>query len=349
MSAHVIDLAGCAAAPLERVGGKAHGLGRLIERSLEVPPGFVVTTDAYRSFVEQTGLDREIARLVSGAEDVAGVQQAAVAVADLFAAAPLESAEISTPPMHGSAAVRSRSARAPRPRMAPTPRTPERRTPTSGCAARARCGGTSLRARQPPQRSGDQLPPSRRRRRRAGDGGRGPGDGGRRGGGRDVHDRSVTGDPSQITIESTLGLGLPLVGGEVTPDRYCVDKVTLEIRSRTIASSRSPIDRRRAPRSGRSVARSTATRRRRARSATTRCSRSHGSDASSSRRSTGRSTSSGRWATAPAVPRTHPPPPGTPGDCLRVRRHKAPCDRARCSTGLRRAFRRRVDESRRLT
>ena len=45
----------------------------------------------------------------------------------------------------------------------------------------------------------------------------------------------LTGDPSQITIESTLGLGLPLVGGEVTPDRYCVDKVTLELRSRTIA------------------------------------------------------------------------------------------------------------------
>ena len=45
----------------------------------------------------------------------------------------------------------------------------------------------------------------------------------------------VTGDPSQITIEGTIGLGLPLVGGEITPDRYCVDKVTLEIRSRTIA------------------------------------------------------------------------------------------------------------------
>jgi pyruvate,water dikinase len=44
----------------------------------------------------------------------------------------------------------------------------------------------------------------------------------------------VNGDRSQITIEAALGLGLPVVGGEVTPDRFNVDKVTLELRSRTI-------------------------------------------------------------------------------------------------------------------
>jgi len=45
----------------------------------------------------------------------------------------------------------------------------------------------------------------------------------------------VTGDPSQITIEASYGLGLAVVGGEVTPDRYAVDEVTWEIRSRTIS------------------------------------------------------------------------------------------------------------------
>jgi pyruvate,water dikinase len=44
----------------------------------------------------------------------------------------------------------------------------------------------------------------------------------------------VTGDPSQITIEAAFGLGTAVVGGEVTPDRYAVDKVTLEIRSRAV-------------------------------------------------------------------------------------------------------------------
>jgi pyruvate,water dikinase len=44
----------------------------------------------------------------------------------------------------------------------------------------------------------------------------------------------VTGDPSQITIEAAFGLGTAVVGGEVTPDRYAVDKVMLEIRSRAV-------------------------------------------------------------------------------------------------------------------
>ena len=50
----------------------------------------------------------------------------------------------------------------------------------------------------------------------------------------------LTGDPSQITIEAAFGLGLPIVGGEVTPDRYGVDKVTFELRSRRSPASRSP-------------------------------------------------------------------------------------------------------------
>lgn len=44
----------------------------------------------------------------------------------------------------------------------------------------------------------------------------------------------VSGDRSQISIEASYGLGLGVVGGEITPDRYEVDKVTLELRSRTI-------------------------------------------------------------------------------------------------------------------
>jgi phosphoenolpyruvate synthase/pyruvate phosphate dikinase len=45
----------------------------------------------------------------------------------------------------------------------------------------------------------------------------------------------VTGDRSQIAIEAAYGLGAAVVNGEVTPDRFGVDKVTLEIRSRAIA------------------------------------------------------------------------------------------------------------------
>jgi pyruvate,water dikinase len=45
----------------------------------------------------------------------------------------------------------------------------------------------------------------------------------------------ITGDRSHITIEAAYGLGAAVVNGEVTPDRYGVDKVLLEIRSRSIS------------------------------------------------------------------------------------------------------------------
>jgi pyruvate, water dikinase len=43
------------------------------------------------------------------------------------------------------------------------------------------------------------------------------------------------GDRSKIVIESTWGLGEPLVSGEVTPDCFVIDKVLLESVKRTIA------------------------------------------------------------------------------------------------------------------
>jgi pyruvate, water dikinase len=45
----------------------------------------------------------------------------------------------------------------------------------------------------------------------------------------------MTGDRSVITVESAWGLGSAVVGGEVTPDRWVVGKVTGEISVRTIS------------------------------------------------------------------------------------------------------------------
>jgi pyruvate, water dikinase len=44
----------------------------------------------------------------------------------------------------------------------------------------------------------------------------------------------INGDPSKIVIEASWGLGLSVVGGEVTPDDYWVDKVTLDVIKRSI-------------------------------------------------------------------------------------------------------------------
>ena len=54
------------------VGGKAASLGRLLRAGLPVPPGFVLTSDAYREFLHANGLNAEFAS-VEGEDREAGV------------------------------------------------------------------------------------------------------------------------------------------------------------------------------------------------------------------------------------------------------------------------------------
>ena len=44
----------------------------------------------------------------------------------------------------------------------------------------------------------------------------------------------VSGDPSMVAINASWGLGLAVVGGEVTPDDYLVSKVTREVVRQTV-------------------------------------------------------------------------------------------------------------------
>jgi len=45
----------------------------------------------------------------------------------------------------------------------------------------------------------------------------------------------VTGDPSMVAVNASWGLGIAVVGGEVTPDDYLVSKVTGEVVRRTVS------------------------------------------------------------------------------------------------------------------
>jgi pyruvate,water dikinase len=64
----------------ESVGGKGANLGLCTQRGLPVPPGFTVTTAAYRAFVEETGLDRMIEGTLGGLDyDDASVLEARTA------------------------------------------------------------------------------------------------------------------------------------------------------------------------------------------------------------------------------------------------------------------------------
>src|SRR5262249_49418056 len=46
----------------------------------------------------------------------------------------------------------------------------------------------------------------------------------------------VSGDPSMVAIDASYGLGVAVVGGELTPDNYLVSKVTGELVRRTVSS-----------------------------------------------------------------------------------------------------------------
>src|SRR5579864_2186031 len=56
-----------ASATLEQVGGKGASLARLAAAGLPVPPGFHITTAAYRRFVEENGLQERILAAVATA------------------------------------------------------------------------------------------------------------------------------------------------------------------------------------------------------------------------------------------------------------------------------------------
>ncbi len=59
------------------VGGKGASLGEMTDAGLPVPPGFVVTADTYRSFIEETGIDEELFEVVDiDAEDSTALAEA---------------------------------------------------------------------------------------------------------------------------------------------------------------------------------------------------------------------------------------------------------------------------------
>lgn len=235
----VLWLDECAGDCARLVGGKAVGLGSLLREGLQVPPGFVVTTEAYRRFVRARGLEAEIRRTLADAstpEAQAGasgrlrslfdevepdedlVREIAVAYERLGPAEPVavrssataeDTAEASFAGqqdtylwIRGAEAVVRNVVRCWGSLFTP-----------QAIAYRARFGipasevamGVVIQRMVAAEAAGVMLTLD-----------------------------PLTGDRSQITIEASFGLGLAVVGGEVTPDRYAVDKVTFELRSREI-------------------------------------------------------------------------------------------------------------------
>ncbi len=73
------------AVDLETVGGKAASLGELTAAGLPVPPGFVVTAETYRAFIEDAGIDDELFEAVDiDHEDSGALAEAQARAHDLI-------------------------------------------------------------------------------------------------------------------------------------------------------------------------------------------------------------------------------------------------------------------------
>jgi len=72
------------------VGGKCSSLGELINAGVRVPPGFALTTEGYRSFMTDAGIDREVQSLLTGidAQDMDALENASSAIREMIESHP---------------------------------------------------------------------------------------------------------------------------------------------------------------------------------------------------------------------------------------------------------------------
>lgn len=242
MVQHVLPLEACTVDDRNRVGGKAMGLGSLLREGLQVPPGFAVTTDAYREAVVFPGIASEVARILDGARSTAEEHAASERIGALFERAEMAD-EVAT---EIALAYRRLGSGADVPVAVRSSATAEDTAEASFAGqqetylwirgaedvvrAVRRCWGSLFTPQAISYRRHFRVPTRglamavvvQRMVDAAAAGVM-------------ITLDPVTGDPSQVTIEASYGLGLAVVGGEVTPDRYAVDKVTWDIRSAVIS------------------------------------------------------------------------------------------------------------------
>src|ERR1700693_2402722 len=72
------------------VGGKCSSLGELISAGVRVPPGFALTTEGYRRFMAEAGIDREVASLLASvdAKDIDALEKISVQIRAVIEAQP---------------------------------------------------------------------------------------------------------------------------------------------------------------------------------------------------------------------------------------------------------------------
>ncbi|WP_437746159.1 phosphoenolpyruvate synthase [Sorangium sp. So ce1504] len=91
MTAHVLWFDSLSRADVASAGGKGSNLGELTRAGLPVPPGFVITADAYLAAMDAAGVRKQLVALFTEADpsDPAGLHATCAALRRLVGAAPL--------------------------------------------------------------------------------------------------------------------------------------------------------------------------------------------------------------------------------------------------------------------
>jgi pyruvate,water dikinase len=224
-------------------GGKSASLGELIAAGIPVPPGFALSTTGFGAFVEQAGLAERIAAAVAdlSLEDLDSVSAASSAIAEAMRSAPVpESVRVELAGRYGELSAE------------PEPAVAVRSSALGEDSQEATFAGQQESYLW--VRGADGVcdavrdcwvslysPQAMTYRARAGAGDGAPAMGvtvqlmvDAAVSGVMFTCNPLSGDPSMIAVNASWGLGLAVVGGEVTPDDYLVSKVTGEVVRRTV-------------------------------------------------------------------------------------------------------------------
>jgi len=237
----------CSKDSVPLVGGKCASLGELINAGVRVPPGFALTTEGYRRFMAQAGIAREVRSLLEGIDkdNLDALEAASARIRPMIEAHPFsEEIEDEVAECYRKLSVRCGMPAAP---------VAVRSSATAEDLAHASFAGqqdTYLWIRGADEvlhhmrRCISSLYTGRAIAYRANKG---------------IDDEGLAisvgvqkmansytagvmftihpanGDRSVIVIDSNFGFGESVVSGEVTPDHFVVNKITLDIIDRTIS------------------------------------------------------------------------------------------------------------------
>jgi phosphoenolpyruvate synthase/pyruvate phosphate dikinase len=241
-ASHTRPLRDLRSADEARFGGKSTSLGELMAAEIPVPPGFAISTSAFHAFLEAGGLDATIADAIAAAkpDDVSTVQaaadtiRAAVCGSDVPDAVRAEIAAAygalgdDEPVAVRSSAVGEDSGEATFAGQQETYLWV--RGADDVCDAVRDCWASTFSAPAMSYRAkmaADRQPEMGVTVQRMVDAAVS---------GVMFTCNPVSGDPSVVAIDASWGLGLGVVGGEVTPDQYLVSKVTGEVVRRTVSA-----------------------------------------------------------------------------------------------------------------